>query len=410
MDLLLADDLTGCCDSGIKFALAGLPVRAVLNPQALTGQTPPLHGMLAVNTDSRGLTAPEAARTSAILLAGIDRKIGASPHLVYKKLDSTLRGNPGAEIAAIAAALRFDVIFIAPAAPALGRQMQDGILAINGVPLAQTSIGRDPSSPMRESNVLKILEDFLPGAVLINLEIIRAGPAALSTHIASLLADGARFLLFDSTEQQDLNNIAQAGLSMPALPLFAGSAGLAQSLAAAIRTQEVPAERPIVKMKRFLFICGSANAATHAQIDAFEADGHPVLELREGANAVSVNKISEKITDLLRQGSVCVTVSRQRMADADAARAQIADLGAITRLVLQKAGLHDLGLYITGGETAYALLKDISSTMLLIGEPLPGVVAGQLADGPWQGLTVATKAGGFGDSRTMLDILDILTY
>jgi uncharacterized protein YgbK (DUF1537 family) len=57
---------------------------------------------------------------------------------------------------------------------------------------------------------------------------------------------------------------------------------------------------------------------------------------------------------------------------------------------------------LTGGETAYSVCRALGSAAIaLAGELEPGVPVGVLLDGPYGGLTVVTKAGGFGDPETL---------
>ncbi len=97
--LILADDLTGAADSGVAFAKRGLSAEVVWGEHAREqGEV----AVLAYDTDSRRLNAAaafarqrEAARR--FLTPGVP---------LYKKIDSTLRGQPAAEIAGICATLR----------------------------------------------------------------------------------------------------------------------------------------------------------------------------------------------------------------------------------------------------------------------------------------------------------------
>ncbi|MFL5418192.1 MAG: four-carbon acid sugar kinase family protein, partial [Myxococcales bacterium] len=91
---VIADDLTGAADTGIGFALAGVSTFV-----ALYDTSPPSSArILAFDTDSRALAAKAAAERAASA-ATRARERGA--RTIYKKIDSTLRGNVGAETAAI---------------------------------------------------------------------------------------------------------------------------------------------------------------------------------------------------------------------------------------------------------------------------------------------------------------------
>ena len=58
---------------------------------------------------------------------------------------------------------------------------------------------------------------------------------------------------------------------------------------------------------------------------------------------------------------------------------------------------------MTGGETAIAVLRALGASGLrLAGEIEPGLALGTLAGGPFDGLVVMTKAGGFGDADALV--------
>jgi uncharacterized protein YgbK (DUF1537 family) len=62
-------------------------------------------------------------------------------------------------------------------------------------------------------------------------------------------------------------------------------------------------------------------------------------------------------------------------------------------------------LLLTGGETAIAVLKALGAGGLrLAGEIEPGVALGALVGGPFAGLGLVTKAGGFGDAETLVRV------
>ena len=63
---------------------------------------------------------------------------------------------------------------------------------------------------------------------------------------------------------------------------------------------------------------------------------------------------------------------------------------------------------MTGGETAYAVLKRLGDCLSLHAELLPGIALCVVRGGPWEGLKVITKAGGFGSPETLLELVDIL--
>jgi uncharacterized protein YgbK (DUF1537 family) len=98
-----------------------------------------------------------------------------------------------------------------------------------------------------------------------------------------------------------------------------------------------------------------------------------------------------------REGVDVLAPPSDRGADAPTRRAEMAGrLADAARARIERA--RPGTLVLTGGETAIAVLRALGASGLrLTGEIEPGVALGALVDGPFDGLTLVTKAGGFGD-------------
>ena len=131
--VIIADDLTGAADTGVQFcpfyddtvliSYLQLSNTATLDPGSAT----------ALYTNSRALDMMSA---HARLRSVARRLKKLEPLWIYKKIDSCLRGNPGAETEALMDELAYDVSFIAPAFPEMGRTTVDGTHLVHGIPLA----------------------------------------------------------------------------------------------------------------------------------------------------------------------------------------------------------------------------------------------------------------------------------
>ena len=120
---ILADDLTGACDAAAAFLRTGHPLRVWLDSRNLS----PAPGVQAFTTASRNLSPSDAAvavYSAASALSEIPRS------LIFKKIDSALRGQIAAELLAAHQALHTRAILLAPAFPAAGRRVCGGFLKI----------------------------------------------------------------------------------------------------------------------------------------------------------------------------------------------------------------------------------------------------------------------------------------
>jgi D-threonate/D-erythronate kinase len=140
---IIADDLTGACDTALQFHAEGANTRILLDYSSAS-QAASIQTWL-VNTDSRHmepLDAVAAVRKSVRFMhqtIGVDR--------FYKKIDSTLRGHIAQECLAVLDELKWKAAIIAPAFPDEGRRTVGGYQIVRGLPVGQTETALDPCFP-----------------------------------------------------------------------------------------------------------------------------------------------------------------------------------------------------------------------------------------------------------------------
>lgn len=126
---MLADDLTGACDAGAAFAVAGFRARVVWREDA---PRPDDAELLVISTETRAAPPDEASETVRRIVSSL-----AGRRIVYKKIDSVLRGPVEAEIAAVVEAGGFQRAVVCPALPEQGRTVRSGRLLVDGEPLEE---------------------------------------------------------------------------------------------------------------------------------------------------------------------------------------------------------------------------------------------------------------------------------
>jgi uncharacterized protein YgbK (DUF1537 family) len=339
---ILADDLTGACDTGALFTRRA-PVPVTVFPQRRA------EGEVAVlDAESRSRPAAEA-RDRIRAATGAPR-----PDLWFKKIDSTLRGNVTAEVDELIARTAAAGALLCPAFPAQGRTVLDRRLLVDGRPVAETALARDPDFTLRSSDVVEALR------------ATTARPIEWCP-LAALRRDGPRvpagaIVVCDAETDADLDRVAAAGLGVsPAAPVLVGSAGLAGALAR--RLGLVAAPPAIPPGLGWLIVAGSRHPATAAQVAAIRARGARIVTPPESLAA--------------DRPAVAAELARQARKIVDT---EPVDLVAVT-----------------GGDTAVALYRELDAERIaLLGAPVPGLALGRLHRGDGRELTVLTKAGGFG--------------
>ena len=152
--LIIADDFTGALDTGVQFAAHGIKTRVVVGADAaLTHQDA---DVLVVDTETRHLPAAQAYAAVAEL---VKRAKGAGVTYLYKKTDSALRGNVGAELAALLENSGSRRLAFLPAFPQMDRVTKNGVQYIGGVPVTESPFGVDPFEPVRHAAVTDLLAE-----------------------------------------------------------------------------------------------------------------------------------------------------------------------------------------------------------------------------------------------------------
>ncbi len=399
---IVADDLTGALDTGVQFSKWGLSSLVSLKESVPAAAT-----CLIVNTDSRAIPpgdAAEKARRAAQLLRG---------RLVYKKIDSTLRGNLGAEILAVMQTLGLAKAVVAPSFPANGRTMRGGKLFVQGVLLEQTGFARDPRNAISESHVPSLLRRQTGESVdLVTIDTVERGCEAVHEAICR---SASRLVVADAESQQHLVHIAQAVVRAEGRWLPVGSAGLAEELPAALGLAQTAARAsqaraiPVIKPGGpILVVAGSRNPTTAEQVDeAIKVLKWPAVEpdveqLTHGDTAQSeIDRLAERTTGHLVRSGGCIVTTCFTPLQEDRSAAIAWALGQATRQSLDRQPVH--GLLLTGGDIALqACLALDAEALRPVTEVLPGLPVSLLVGGPWANMSVITKAGGFGARNAIL--------
>jgi uncharacterized protein YgbK (DUF1537 family) len=381
--LAIADDVTGALEVGGQLAMQG--VRALVSAgESLDGGAE----ALVVDAQTRHLSPPQAAeRVARLAQAAIQRRV---PY-VYKKTDSTLRGNIPAEFQALLDAFPARPLVYVPAYPKMGRRVTAGELFVDGRPLAETAIARDPLNPVREGSIPKLLAQGCTAPVRV------AGCAA---ELERLLDGGAggSVLVCDGTSDDDLRAAALVIAGFPQPCLVAGTGGFVGHWAALL-----PVERgfkaPEWRVTRCLVISGSLHPASREQVLRATSAGIPAAYLtgEPGRDA----PIAQRLAEALRSRGWAALATQGMCPPGVDAR-----MGALAREVVDAVPADCLVIF--GGDTALAVLQSLRVAVLeSAGELMPGVPVSLARYGD-RTLWLVTKAGGFGGEDMLLSIKELL--
>jgi len=374
--LALADDATGALEVGAKFAHHGLPSGIWFWPeQPDTGDLTGSNGAV-VDTESRHLAPAEAfARTYRSAPPGVD-------HL-YKKTDSTLRGNIAAEFRALMTVYPSRPLVYVPAYPDMGRTVVGGQLLVGGLPLEETAFSKDPLNPATQHSIPMLLADCG-----VSVEVL-SEPAQLPDALRRYSRGGV--LVCDGTSNEDLAAVAVMLRGSPVRALAAGPAAFSGYW---VRSFMPPAVEKTVwpRVRSCLVVNGSLHPASRAQVQWAADAGWPVYWW-DGQDA---------LPEVSCGWTIVSTVGARPGSPLEVARR----LTHALRPQFDKQRFDALVIY--GGDTLLGVLDAFGiRNVRACDEILPGVALA-LAGHGGRDLVLVTKAGGFGRPDTLESIRSVL--
>ncbi len=385
---IIADDLTGAADTGVQLVRAGYRTAVAFRGAPI----PPARGLdaVALDTDSRAMPAGFAAKR--VLEAG---RAVRDARIVYKKLDSTLRGPVAAELAAALETTGRDRVVVAPAFPSAGRTTVGGVQLVRGVPVHDTEAKSDPRTPVREGHIPTLLAPSFPSIVSLSVEDL-TDPSTVRRALES-----ARCVVADARRDGDLEALVRA-VPEPTEVLWAGSAGLARSLGNLYPGPYAgTAPAAPAPLRRVLVVIGSLSEVSRRQLRSLAQEYGCVTAPVDGRSGTVEAALAHARAAL--SGSACAALHSTENRDDSGAGSFV---GALAEVVagLSEEGLFD-ALVLTGGETALGVARRLGAVGIrLEGEVEPGIPAGDLiGPSPYR---VVTKAGGFGEPGTLVRVVE----
>jgi uncharacterized protein YgbK (DUF1537 family) len=393
--LVVGDDMTGANATGALFAGRGMRTVTVAEPANLARLAGEFD-VLVVDTASRHLPTEEAAQRVREAVAAAS---ASGVELVVKRVDTTLRGNVGAELDAAleqrrGRAARGTVrAIMVPAFPAAGRTTVGGIQLVDGIALTETDAARDPLDPVRSSRVASIVAAQTDRSIAeVPLDLVLAG----GRELLAALRSSTDVVICDAQTTGHLRAIAAAAARVAEADgvewLSVDPGPFGAELAEHLRLGPAAAAPAPV-----LVVSGSLTWQTRDQLLQLERQGVRFVDVDAGRLDVggALGHLRELLTAAPAPDAVgvrAVAAEGNDQVSAEAARRIPETLGEIVRLCLADRPVG--GLYVTGGDVTVRVLAALEAEGIeLEEEVLPLAVAGRLRGGPHGGLPFTTKGG-----------------
>lgn len=416
----IADDFTGATDLAGLLARSGVQVSLRIGVPAAPPTSTAAFEVIALK--SRTAPVNDAIAEARAALKWLQASGATRFFWKYcSTFDSTAEGNIGPVAEALMADLNTWQTIYCPAFPENGRSIFMGNLFVGQQPLAESPMKDHPLTPMRDSNLMRLLEPQVSRPVgLIDRLTVEQGSDEILSAMQRLESDGVAHVIVDAVANADLQTIATACRNMP---LLTGGSAVAMPLPALYAADgtlsiDTPKQRHLQPASSTIVLSGSCSSMTNAQVAAYIKEGAPAYRLDPLALAENGTQLT---IDWLANQNLEKAPLIYATADPDEVRAAQSSLGVKAAGEIVEAALSECALaardagarrvIVAGGETSGAVTKALGVSQLDIGvEIAPGV--------PWTYCTtdghqiaLTLKSGNFGketffsDAQTVLNTL-----
>jgi D-threonate/D-erythronate kinase len=420
--LLVSDDLTGANATGALLAKHGYSVMTALDPNY---QPSGALDILSLVTYSRNLTMEEAY---LCVREAVSSRRSDAVLMYAKRIDSTLRGNPGAETDAMLDALGEGyVAAVVSAFPKAGRVVKNSNVLVNGVMLMESSAALDVSSPVRSSSVLDIIrQQSRRKTAAVTCETYGQGALHLAGRIEALVREGNEILVFDAGSDEDISLIAGALILTHSKYVTVDPGPFT-----AIMYDKLRILQKKESSAKLLLVVGSICPEIRQQMEAFLRNRDAVTEsisasclLKEPKEReAEITRAANALCEKAGQGRLLCLLSgglftgekalpppdfSKNYGDCPPSAAIAEGFGQAAQKILQNCGdIH--GVFLSGGDIAASVCKALHATGLQVkDEILPLAIYGRLAGGAMDGLHLITKGGMVGNGDAVLTCVDYL--
>ena len=351
--------------------------------------------VLAIDTDSRH---DKPAAAYAKVAAVVKRTAAAGVGAIYKKTDSALRGNVGAELTAVYDGAGIKQLPFVPAYPLNNRITVDGCQYVDGIPVHKTNMGRDIFSPVNSALIADIIHSQS------EIPVAHKSPGEKPVDMRGIC-------VYNAASEEELNSIGDELAGRGEINITAGCAGFARYL---LKLLGLKVGGNTGKIRagggKTLLICGSINAVSMGQMSYLKQKGCPVVTLYDyldgedfagRAAKTAVDMLAHSDTVIVESLKEAVTLKEQGAAANGGRLAIVSAFARLTRKILEGADVKTL--FVIGGDTLRGIADEMNFDGIIPQTELAaGVVLGRVNG---ENLNIVSKSGGFGDGELVYKVL-----
>ena len=420
---IIADDLTGANDSALQFHLQGAKTQILLSANADLSNCEGTQTW-AISTETRNVSSVEAFEKVKATTQMLIEKI--KPDYIFKKIDSTIRGNIAVETLTVLNELQWDASIVVPAFPDEQRITVGGYHLLKSMPIERTEYSHDPVAPICESHLPTLLtaqvqEDYKSLIGHIELKTIMQGAGPILVKMNELINNGKKLIVMDAVSNTDIEQISLAIKKIDKKILPTGTAGFARALAKiwfGTNEEEEFAVQNSVPLLPKCIISGSATQLCATQLAELRSSNlfNNFIEFGLKFEDISLKEsdfLVEKVVNELLNGknvlihtSSLINIPEELRNSEDDNEENISFPNLITDFLSDLASKINSRVeaifILVGGETAYKSCEKFGATRLQLIDRVTGAIPLCLThNGRW----VVTKSGNLGDSQTMVEVV-----
>lgn len=413
---VFADDLTGANATGVRLTKQGFTSATIV----FNDNIPDMDELSAVCIDTDSRYASDSIVVNRLKNAS-EKFQNWGANIICKRIDSTVRGKIGLEIDTVLDEFGENSVAIVVASfPDSGRVCSGGYLLVDGVPVQETDVAKDPVMPITQSYVPAIIGSQSKHEVVhVGLDVVLSDTGKIKSTLERYIKGGKRVIVVDAVTDEDIEEIATAMAlikDVRLIPTDPGPLTAAYSRAYSHQLKE---------QSKVIVTVGSVTSLS----------GHQLRYLRDKTNSTPVYVSAEKLATMqdsweeeveravqvalesINKDDVLIitthtdsndrvdlkAIATKENTTQDALAKRITDgLAKITRLVMEQTDYPIQGCFTSGGDvTASLCALCMASGIKLEDEVLPLAAYGTLIGGYFPGLPIVTKGGMVGDKKSI---------
>ncbi|SNS04575.1 Uncharacterized conserved protein YgbK, DUF1537 family [Anaerovirgula multivorans] len=415
MIYIISDDLTGASDTGIQYTKQGFRTLVTVRTDVEFLETAAKnYDVISINADTRAKLPDDAYQTVYDLVKKFQN---TKVNYIYKKIDSIVRGNPGVELDAVMDARKAKIALVATSFPEVGRKLINGKLEILDWEGNKTLI-----------DVVQLFANDMKRKVSsIKLSTVKEGVKSIVKAVERGDGEEIEVFVIDAENDEDLDAIKKAAVTLKTPPVLCGSAGLAKQLSLSGREvfNKKNKEDAFEEDKTTLILIGSRNNITSQQMKVLEKEtGIPIVtvltgEILNGNREKVIENTMSQVNGLIDSGCRLVAIVVDTLFDGftvqlkDSEEALIESnhvahaIGDLAKRIYENKPVDTM--ISSGGDTSQKILDALGAKAIhLESEILSGIPVGHIIDGIADGMTIVTKSGGFGDKNSLIKVVEYL--